>query len=156
MRYLPASYQDGLRVNTLRGCGLVFGPDATEAFLVANGLTLIIRSHEGPDARMKRDDRDAVGDMMDGWSVDHTTASGRLATLFSAPDYPQFCAEGEPRPGNRAAFCVLRAPHYDEPEVTRFNAAPRPQGQLYYKLDTPGSDAEGPGGGATSGDDDDE
>jgi serine/threonine-protein phosphatase 5 len=150
--YFPRA-QEGLRANTQRGCGLVFGPDVTEAFLSANGLRFVIRSHEGPDARKKREDSAAMGDMMDGWSVDHTTPAGRLATLFSAPDYPQFMAPGEPRPGNRAAFVVLCAPHYDEPEVTRFEAAPRPAGQLFYELDQAGSDEEGPGGAGGGGSD---
>ena len=38
--------QPGLRFNAGRGIGLAFGPDATDAFLAANGLRLMIRSHE--------------------------------------------------------------------------------------------------------------
>lgn len=45
--------EPGIRVNEARGCGTVFGPDVTAEFLAANGLRLIIRSHEGPDARDK-------------------------------------------------------------------------------------------------------
>jgi serine/threonine-protein phosphatase 5 len=41
----------GLRANTARGVGCVFGPDVTLAFLRREGLELVIRSHEGPDAR---------------------------------------------------------------------------------------------------------
>jgi hypothetical protein len=36
----------GMWVNEARGRGTVFGPDVTEAFLAANGLKLVIRSHE--------------------------------------------------------------------------------------------------------------
>lgn len=53
-------------------------------FLVSQ---LIIRSHEGPDARSKRPG--LVG-MEDGYTIDHVVESGKLITLFSAPDYPQF------------------------------------------------------------------
>ena len=45
---------------------------------------LIIRSHEGPDARAGQDD---FGDMLSGHSFDHDGESGTLYTLFSAPDY---------------------------------------------------------------------
>lgn len=50
-------------------------------------IQLIIRSHEGPDARDKRPD---LGGMDAGYTVDHVVESGKLITLFSAPDYPQF------------------------------------------------------------------
>lgn len=48
---------------------------------------LIIRSHEGPDARDKR--HDLLG-MDKGYTIDHDVECGKLITLFSAPDYPQF------------------------------------------------------------------
>lgn len=131
----------GLCVNALRGIGLVYGPDASAEFLRANSLRLIIRSHEGPDARQKRAD---MAPMMDGWTTDHVSPEGTLATLFSAPDYPQFTAPEDVRTGNRAAFCVLREPHFCEPEVTSFDAAPRPAARPYYDLDVGGSDEEGP------------
>lgn len=139
--------QDGVRFNSGRGIGLVFGPDATDYFLRTNGLRLIIRSHEGPDARAKRPD---MNSMDSGWcavcghgtasstrltrspvesrlttlamrkqchppptprarcvvphrSVDHASEHGCLATLFSAPCYPQFCPRGTTRVGNQAA-----------------------------------------------------
>jgi len=131
----------GLRENALRGIGLVFGPDATQAFLRANGLRLVIRSHEGPDAREKRAD---MGSMGDGWSVDHEGAEGRLATLFSAPDYPMFYAPGAARARNRAAVALLSQPSFCQPQLLRFEAAPRPDsGCAYYELDAPGSDEEG-------------
>jgi serine/threonine-protein phosphatase 5 len=58
-----------------------------QEFLAANGLRLIIRSHEGPDARFERAD---LPDMAQGFAIDHVTPAGRLVTVFSAPDYPQF------------------------------------------------------------------
>ena len=126
----------------------MYGPDATAHFLRTNGLTLVIRSHEGPDAR---EQRPSMASMASGWCVDHDTPAGRLATLFSAPDYPQFSAPDEPRAGNRAAVAVLRGPHFDEPEVTHFDAAPRPAHAVpYYDLAAPGSDEEGPDGDARS------
>jgi len=48
---------------------------------------LIIRSHEGPDARDKRHD---LLEMDNGYTIDHEVECGKLITLFSAPDYPQF------------------------------------------------------------------
>ena len=50
-------------------------------------MQLIVRSHEGPDARDKRPDMEA---MDKGYTVDHVVKAGKLITLFSAPDYPQF------------------------------------------------------------------
>lgn len=47
---------------------------------------MIIRSHEGPDSRDGRIDFD---DMVMGYSTDHNKESGKLYTLFSAPDFPQ-------------------------------------------------------------------
>jgi hypothetical protein len=49
-------------------------------------------------------------------------------TLFSAPDYPQFMADGEARYHNRAAVLHLNAPGYSTPQVESFEAVlPRPQ-----------------------------
>lgn len=53
-------------------------------------MQLIIRSHEGPDAREKRP---GLGEMGEGYTIDHTVESGNLITVFSAPDYPQFQVE---------------------------------------------------------------
>jgi len=50
-------------------------------------VQLIIRSHEGPDAREKRT---GLGGMDNGYTIDHNVESGKLITIFSAPDYPQF------------------------------------------------------------------
>lgn len=48
---------------------------------------LIIRAHEGPDAR--KEQLGLVG-MGEGYTIDHDVGSGRLITVFSAPDCPQF------------------------------------------------------------------
>ena len=50
---------------------------------------MIIRTHEGPDARDKRQ-RPGLDGMDNGFTIDHIVESGKLITLFSAPDYPQF------------------------------------------------------------------
>ena len=46
-------------------------PAPPQKFLEANSLRLVIRSHEGPDARFQRDD--GMGCMKQGYSVDHDT-----------------------------------------------------------------------------------
>ena len=135
---------NGLVFNEARGIGLVFGPDVTSAFCAANDLRLIIRSHEGPDARHKREN---MGSMLTGWCIDHTPPCGaRLATLFSAPDYPQFYAPTEERLNNTAAVAVLRGPPdwCDDVTLLHFAAQPRPDAGPYYELDEPGSDVDGP------------
>lgn len=53
---------------------------------------LIIRSHEGPDAREKRP---GLAGMDNGYTIDHVVDSGKLITLFSAPDYPQFQVQSD-------------------------------------------------------------
>eukprot|EP00775_Hariotina_reticulata_P007123 gene7123-7337_t len=130
----PISGQ-GLHENEARGCGTVWGPDVTETFLSANNLKLIIRSHEGPDARSKRPPWDALPSVDTGFAVDHDTPSGQLVTLFSAPDYPQFMAEGEQRYRNKGAVLHLRPPDYATPSVESFEAVlPRPPAVSYYEV----------------------
>jgi hypothetical protein len=48
---------------------------AAQAFLADNGLRLIIRSHEGPDARDKRQEGDRMPSVDSGYAVDHDTHS---------------------------------------------------------------------------------
>lgn len=96
-----------------------------QTFLRDNGLSLILRSHEGPDAREGRDD---LGPMTEGYTIDHVTPAGRLITVFSAPDYPQFLPESQDRYCNKAALAVLRGPGYVDPEFLQYDAAlPRPE-----------------------------
>ncbi|XP_074556436.1 serine/threonine-protein phosphatase 7 isoform X1 [Curcuma longa] len=119
----------GLSPNKERGIGLMWGPDCTEEFLKKNQFKLIIRSHEGPDARVKRDD---LSGMDAGYTIDHQVESGQLITLFSAPDYPQFQATDK-RFNNRGAYIVLQPPHFASPVFHTFEAVkPRPQVKPYY------------------------
>jgi serine/threonine-protein phosphatase 5 len=130
----------GFLENDARGIGMTFGPEITEKFLGENKLKLILRSHEGPDAR---DDREDMGNMLEGYTEDHVTPAGRLITVFSAPDYPQFMAEGVDRYKNKAAVAVLTGPNYDTPAMTQYEAAlPRPQVAPYYDLYINDSDEE--------------
>ncbi|OMO83368.1 hypothetical protein COLO4_22569 [Corchorus olitorius] len=123
------SMNPGLSPNKERGIGLLWGPDCTEEFLKKFNLKLIIRSHEGPDAREKRP---GLARMDEGYTIDHDVESGKLVTLFSAPDYPQFQATDE-RYNNKGAYVVLRPPGFDSPEFHSFYAiAPRPKVNAYY------------------------
>ncbi|GLT39374.1 hypothetical protein SLA2020_135700 [Shorea laevis] len=123
------SMSPGLAPNTERGIGLLWGPDCTEEFLKKFNLQLIIRSHEGPDAREKRP---GFAGMDEGYTIDHTVETGKLITLFSAPDYPQFQATVE-RYNNKGAYVVLKPPEFNNPEFHSFEAIlPRPKVQAYY------------------------
>ena len=111
-----------------------------QQFLRENELSLILRSHEGPDAR---DDREDMGNMLEGWTEDHITPAGRLITVFSAPDYPQFMADGAQRYRNKASVAVLSGPDYNKPEMTQYEAVPRPDKLTpYYDLFVNDSDEE--------------
>ena len=50
--------------------------------------------------------------------------AGKLYTVFSAPQYPQF---GALQHQNLGAVAVLAGPRWDEPRFVQFDAAPRPQ-----------------------------
>ncbi|KAK2355356.1 serine/threonine-protein phosphatase [Trifolium repens] len=122
----------GLSPNKERGIGLIWGPDITEAFLKKYQFKLIIRSHEGPDAREKRDGFEGMGE---GYTIDHIVESGKLITVFSAPDYPQFQATEE-RYNNKGAYVVLEPPNFDNPIFHGFSAVtPRPKANPYYDFE---------------------
>eukprot|EP00271_Cylindrocystis_brebissonii_P006699 TRINITY_DN1947_c0_g1_i1.p1 TRINITY_DN1947_c0_g1~~TRINITY_DN1947_c0_g1_i1.p1 ORF type:complete len:435 (-),score=60.05 TRINITY_DN1947_c0_g1_i1:314-1618(-) len=124
--------QDGLSLNKSRGIGLQFGPDCTQSFLLQNKLKLIVRSHEGPDARLKQPEMES---MAQGFTIDHVVQAGRLITLFSAPDYPQFQAAGRQRHNNKAAYLVLEGPAFEEPSFNTFEAVlPRPPAVPFYDV----------------------
>ena len=59
-----------------------------QAFLEANNLKLIIRSHEGPDARWKRE---GMQDMNKGHSLDHVTPGKPLCPSVSHTQYRWPC-----------------------------------------------------------------
>ncbi|RLN08728.1 hypothetical protein C2845_PM11G22280 [Panicum miliaceum] len=121
-----------LSPNEERGLDLLWGPDVTQEFLETNNLKLIIRSHEGPDARHNNDDLPGVDK---GYAVDHVVKSGKLITLFSAPDYPQFQAS-ENRYNNDGAYIVLGPPDFADPEYHSFKAVkPRPEALPYYDVE---------------------
>jgi len=82
-----------------RGVGMCFGPDVTARFLDANGLEILVRSHEVKD---------------EGYVVEH---DGRCVTVFSAPNY---CDQM----GNKGAFMRLRKE--GDPEYEVFSAKPHP------------------------------
>lgn len=52
-----------------RGCGFLFGPEATKQFLTANKFDFIVRAHQLA---------------MNGWSWEHDQ---KVLTIFSAPNY---------------------------------------------------------------------
>ena len=131
---------EGFLENDARGIGMVFGPDVTSQFLKENNLKLIIRSHEGPDAREVRPE---MPNMLEGYTMDHETDQGILMTIFSAPDYPQFMSPDVSRHHNKAAVVLLNAPEYSTPTMRQYEAIlPRPQATPYYDIDVPDSDEE--------------
>ena len=136
---------DGLEPNDARGVGVLFGPDVTQLFLRNNGLRLLLRSHEGPDAR---DGRDGMAGVLGGWALDHSGPHGSLYTIFSAPSYPMFQAPGDDPYVNLGAVAVLTAPGFAEPNFVQYAAAPRPEraAPFYALCDVCDSDEDVPVG----------
>eukprot|EP00887_Chlorella_sp_A99_P002192 scaffold21.g2192.t1 len=144
------SDQPGVELGARAGnVGIRWGPNG---FLRAHGLRLILRGHEGPDARVLRP---AMGPMLPGFTLDHDTPAGRLYTVFSAPRYPQF---GGKQHDNLGAVAVLRGPNYDDPEFRQYAGAPRPQATCFVPdllaagggvpAEAAGGEAAGAGGNA--------
>jgi diadenosine tetraphosphatase ApaH/serine/threonine PP2A family protein phosphatase len=107
--------------NSLRGGdGVVFGAAATKAYLEANGLSLLIRSHQRKS---------------DGWEVGH---DGLVVTVFSAADYGGS--------GNEAAILELCAKGTDQsPGVVLRKAGDLPNlGALVVRTIGDKSSFEGP------------
>ncbi|CAN6983305.1 unnamed protein product [Brassica oleracea var. botrytis] len=87
---------------------------------------------EGPDAREKRS---GLAGMDLGYTIDHDVESGKLITIFSAPDYPQFQATRE-RYRNKGAYIILQAPDLSDPLFRSFEAVtPRPKANPYYDFE---------------------
>ena len=77
-----------------------------------------------------------MGNMLEGWTEDHVTPSGKVITVFSAPDYPQFIAKDCKRFYNRGAVAVLSGPDYATFKMKQFDAdLSRPSCLPYYELD---------------------
>eukprot|EP01063_Lacrimia_lanifica_P009934 TRINITY_DN16759_c0_g1_i1.p1 TRINITY_DN16759_c0_g1~~TRINITY_DN16759_c0_g1_i1.p1 ORF type:complete len:333 (+),score=101.29 TRINITY_DN16759_c0_g1_i1:82-1080(+) len=70
----PASHTTALGPNEIRGSGCHFDDDTAAAWLDQEGLSMLVRSHEGPDLQ----------DLSDGYSE---RADGRVVTVFSARNY---------------------------------------------------------------------
>ncbi|KAJ0075280.1 hypothetical protein Patl1_33527 [Pistacia atlantica] len=103
-------------------------------------LQLIIRSHEGPDARTGQEDS---RNLLNGYSKDHDVASGQLYTLFTAPSYQQDKLDLiQLMPfhmqfggfDNVGAYAVIKPPKYDSPMFLPLKAAKRPEVPLYDSL----------------------
>ncbi|KAJ4911879.1 Serine/threonine-protein phosphatase 7 inactive-like protein [Raphanus sativus] len=102
---------DGLSESNYKG--LLWGADCTESFLKQSNLKMIIRSHEGPDARSDRED---MGNMLCGYSVDHEVESGKLYTIFSASNLSQGSRNYE----NEGSYAVLEPPSFTEPKFVSY------------------------------------
>jgi hypothetical protein len=63
-------------------------------------------------------------------------------TVFSAPDYPQFQPDDEPRHNNRASVLRLRPNDPTTYDIITFSAVPRPAACPFYDTSAPGSDDE--------------
>ncbi|XP_056167923.1 serine/threonine-protein phosphatase 7-like isoform X3 [Syzygium oleosum] len=119
----PSSVE-GLREKRVRQAGLWWGPDCTETFLSQSKLKFIIRSHEGPGKRACRKVLEALSK---GYSEDHSGLSGKLFTLFSAPEYTQFPEE---MGINEGAYAILEPPSFT-PVFCSFRAVDRPKACHY-------------------------
>ena len=81
--------------NPLRGCSVVFGERATEAFLETNGLTALVRAHEVMEAGLSCDFGDVdvpfstsgPKELVDAATDAARTKLGRVTTVFSASNY---------------------------------------------------------------------
>ncbi|CAN8256684.1 unnamed protein product [Cochlearia groenlandica] len=114
---------DGLNESNYKG--LLWGADCTETFLKNSNLKMIIRSHEGPDARADRED---MGNMLSGYSIDHEVESGKLYTIFSASMFSQGARNYE----NEGAYAILEPPNLTEPTFVSYTVynVPKVQHQI--------------------------
>lgn len=93
--------------NKLRGAGVCFGPDVTEAFLRRSGLQLLLRSHECKPL---------------GFELAH---GGKVMTVFSASDYYELGS-------NKGAYATL-APGEEAPHFVQFQAGAARSRQLTFR-----------------------
>lgn len=84
----PMLEHRGVRNNSLRGAGILYGSGATQKFCRRNGLVGVLRAHEGPDMRERRA---GMNDMCGGYSVDIEGGVGWVATVFTAANYRTLC-----------------------------------------------------------------
>ncbi|CAH1396592.1 unnamed protein product [Nezara viridula] len=88
------------RAPSKRGVGIQFGPDVTKAFIEANNLDYIVRSHEVKS---------------EGYENAH---DNKCITVFSAPNYCDTM-------GNKGAFITLNGRDM-KPKFTSYSAVPHP------------------------------
>jgi len=96
----PIENSEGMRMNTQRGAGILFGADVVHQFLANNpGLRMVVRSHEC---------------IQDGYCIHfrRTEMEGKLVTVFSASNYHQ----GIP---NKGAILIFPGADDDEDASTR-------------------------------------
>lgn len=117
--------EPGVKHNSLRGAGIFYGSGAVDAFLKREYLGMIVRAHEGPDARKQRPEMD---DMMKGYSCDLETPSGPLITMFSSANY---CSHG-----NEGAVAVFtRANYLGLPKFISYDFDGPSDPELFYNPD---------------------
>jgi len=96
----PIENSEGMRMNTQRGAGILFGADVVHQFLANNpGLRMVVRSHEC---------------IQDGYCIHfrRTLMEGKLVTVFSASNYHA----GIP---NKGAILIFPGADNDEDASTR-------------------------------------
>ena len=115
----------------------MFGPDATERTFMTNGLSLVLRSHEGPDARGTEN----MPDMDGGFKGRSQHRGGRKAVH----GVQRAGLPAVHRGGRAAAFQQGDVRGVDRggratPAPVAFTAAkPRPNSQPYYDITVGGS-----------------
>ena len=91
--------ENGFFMQNARGCGFLFGQEATNAFLTTNNLKFMVRAHQLA---------------MQGWSWEHNK---KVLTVFSAPNY---CGIN----GNQGAIFVVHgnAEDYENLDLRSYSA----------------------------------
>lgn len=122
----------GAQVNATRGIGIEFGPDCALEFLKAHNLRMMIRAHEGPDAR---DKRPSMPHIDRGFSTDifwdHGDDAPAVVTVFSAPEYPQFRPPTWQENRHTSGALVRISLAECKPEFVVLEAVPHPPGMRF-------------------------